>query len=82
MSVRVKCKCGNIISTGSFPNKYVYSVISEKSYDDQEDPFDRTKVAGLFVSGRTLIECEVCGRIMIQNDSETLYYKLEDRQGL
>ena len=66
MASRIKCDCGNILSTGSFPNPHVYKLISEAAYDRVQDPFDRLKAEQLFVASPKVIWCPECGRIMIQ----------------
>lgn len=78
MGSRVECKCGNVIYTGSFPNENVYDVISEEAYDEVLDPFDRAKAEQLFSGGKKLLECDKCGRILIQDKSEIIFYKKDD----
>jgi hypothetical protein len=77
MGSRIECKCGNVINTGSFPNKGIYHLVSEESYDEVVDPFDRMKAARLFVGGDTLTICNQCNRILLVRGVEVSFYSTE-----
>ena len=74
MGSRIECVCGNIISTGSFPDADVYRLISEVAYDQVEDPFDRLKAEQIFVAAKKVIWCPICDRIMIQQGVNVVSY--------
>lgn len=78
MSTRVECICGNIIYTGSFPNKNVYDLVSEESYDAVFDDYNSLKVRQLFAGNRKLLECDKCFRLIIQDEDKISYYKKEN----
>ncbi len=70
MSSWLKCRCGETIGVGSFPNPGVSRVLSEEQYDGLQDPVDRTALATLFLSLDSLIRCPRCGGLLLQRAGE------------
>lgn len=79
MATWILCPCGNEISTGSYPNPGVSTVVSEHSYDAVLDPVDRDKLEALFFKGRELVECPKCGRIRISAPGASRWYAPEPK---
>jgi hypothetical protein len=77
MSSRIECKCGNIVTIGSFPNEGVFRLVSEEDYDEVVDPFDRMKAERLFLGGSKIIECDKCGRMIFQDGHGIKYYSID-----
>jgi hypothetical protein len=72
----MKCTCGHVFSTGSFPNKNAHWIVSEVDFDELEEPQQADKLVQLLLSSAKMYECQKCGELIIvrRDGSEPVFY--------
>jgi hypothetical protein len=71
------CKCGNEITTGSYPNKSGYRLISEKQFDSLQVPLSQQALDRLYLDAMPCFLCSKCGRIILfkRKPHDAFFYK-------
>src|SRR5712691_5733060 len=84
MASWVQCKCGESIYTNLFSGAGVYRLVLDSDYDAFERPADDDAFSLLFRSGREVLRCKACGRLIVFWDSSAhgtpTYYSEEKCQ--
>ncbi len=73
MATTVICQCGNSLSTGAFPNEGAFYLVAEIQYDELQHPIDSLKVAQLMHASGSVLECDNCGRLLVDRDKSGNY---------
>lgn len=77
------CKCGQVFSTGSFPNQNAYMAIAERDYDDLGEIESVDVLDQLLFSSTRIFQCPACSQLIIlwKGSSEAEFYKRENGTG-
>jgi len=73
----IKCTCGHIFGTGSFPTQNAYMAISEQDYDDLGKIEDIEVLDRLLFSSTRMYQCKECSEWIVfwNGASEPEYFK-------
>jgi hypothetical protein len=72
MASVITCKCGALVPTNFFSGFGVYSLILDSDYDAAlEKPVDEDALSELFRSGKEVLKCKACGRLIVHWEGVT-----------
>jgi len=61
----MRCNCGHVFGTGSFPNSNAYLAVSEQDYDSLGEIEDVNTLDRLLFSSTKLYQCQKCSGLII-----------------
>lgn len=75
---KLGCPCGNVISSVSYPNECIGTVVTQTEYDMKSGKTD----FDLVDNGRDVWECRECGRLAVsypgRTDNTVKWYSPDD----
>lgn len=61
----MKCTCGHMFGTGSFPNPNTFLAVSEQDYDELGEIEDVTTLDRLLFSSTKIYQCPKCAELIV-----------------